>query len=230
MAEIIPKINNDWDDLLLPIFRDRRIQRLLTLVELSNTPQYPREIYPPKEDIFNALKYTSYADTKVVILGQDPYINPGQAHGLSFSVRPGVEIPPSLMNIFKEIHDDMGCFIPNNGCLIPWAKQGVLLLNSVLTVDRGRSRSHAGMGWEYLTDYIIWLLNQKTESIVFILWGNYARKKSEFINPDTHLILTAAHPSPLAVGAFIGCCHFSKCNQFLYEIYPQTIDWQIPNI
>lgn len=230
MAEIIPKINNDWDDLLLPIFRDRRIQRLLTLVELSNTPQYPREIYPPKEDIFNALKYTSYADTKVVILGQDPYINPGQAHGLSFSVRPGVEIPPSLMNIFKEIHDDMGCFIPNNGCLIPWAKQGVLLLNSVLTVDRGRSRSHAGMGWEYLTDYIIWLLNQKTESIVFILWGNYARKKSEFINPDTHLILTAAHPSPLAGGAFFGCCHFSKCNQFLYEIYPQTIDWQIPNI
>lgn len=227
---MIPQIGNDWDNLLYGILRDNQIQRILRLVELSNTPQHPVEIYPPKEDIFNALKYTSYADTRVVILGQDPYINPGQAHGFSFSVKPGMDIPPSLMNIFRELQNDVGCFIPNNGCLIPWAQQGVLLLNSILTVDRGKSRSHAGLGWEILTDYIISLLSQKEESIVFMLWGAHARKKAEFIDPSKHLILEAAHPSPLAGGAFFGCSHFSKANQFLYEIYPTTIDWQIPNI
>lgn len=230
MTYTIPKIGNDWDGLLNGIFQDSRIQRLLTMVELSGTPQFPREIYPAKEDIFNALKYTSYADTRVVILGQDPYINPGQAHGLAFSVKPGAPIPPSLMNIFKELHDELGCYIPNNGCLIPWAIQGVLLLNTILTVERGKSRSHAGMGWEVLTDYIIQLLNQKDESIIFMLWGNYARKKAELIDPAKHLILQAAHPSPLAGGAFFGCGHFITAADYLYEIYPTAIDWQIPNI
>ena len=228
MEKII--IGNDWDELLSPILNSNKIQKLWALINMANSPQYPRRVYPEKKDVFNAFKHTSYADTKVVILGQDPYINPGQAHGFAFSVPVGVAIPPSLVNIFKELHDDMGCYIPNNGCLIPWADQGVLLLNTILTVDEGRSRSHAGMGWEELTDYVIKLLNDKDQSIVFMLWGNYARKKAELIDPAKHLILQAPHPSPLAGGAFFGCRHFSQASNFLYEIYPNTIDWQIPNV
>ena len=225
MKTIIPKIGNDWDDLLIKEFKKDQMQQLLNRIEYSTDV-----IFPPKEDIFNALKTTSYADTRVVILGQDPYIKEGQAHGYSFSVKPGVQVPPSLMNIFQELHDDIGCYIPNNGCLIPWAKQGVLLLNSILTVKEGQSRSFANMGWEKFTDHIIWLLNKKDTGIVFMLWGNYARSKASLIDPNSHLILQAAHPSPLAGGAFFGCKHFSKANNFLYEIYPSTIDWQIPNV
>ena len=166
----------------------------------------------------------------MIILGQDPYHGTGEAHGLSFSVNPGVKIPPSLYNIFKELQSDMGCYIPDNGYLVPWAKQGVLLLNSVLTVKRGRSNSHKGIGWEIFTDKIIELLNKKDRSLIFLLWGNYAKQKGSFINPNSHMILKAVHPSPLAGGGFFGCKHFSKVNEYLYEIDKTTIDWQIPNI
>lgn len=221
-------MNNDWGEILRDEFNQPYFRALMDFVH----EEYQREeVYPPEEDMFNALRYTSYADTKVVIVGQDPYINPGQAHGLSFSVLPGARIPPSLHNIFVELHDDCGCFIPDNGCLIPWAEQGVLLLNSVLTVRRGQSNSHANIGWERFTDRIIELLNMKQESIVFMLWGNYARKRKEYlIDPNAHLVLTAPHPSPLAGGKFFGCAHFSRANQFLYEISDRTIDWQIPNL
>jgi len=225
---MVPLIGNDWDQVLESAFKDKQIQDLLRWVD--NERDKGIEVYPPKEDMFNALKLTSYENTKVVILGQDPYINPGQAHGLSFSVKPGVPIPPSLMNIFKELHNELGCYIPNNGCLIPWAEQGVLLLNSVLSVERGKSRSHDNIGWERLTDYIIYSLGQKDQSLIFMLWGNYARRKASLIQPNTHLILEAAHPSPLAGGAFFGCNHFIKANEYLYETQPHTIDWQIPNI
>lgn len=221
-------IGNDWDQILEEEFGKTYFS---SLIDFVNEDYQRNEIYPPAEDVFNALKLTSFADTKVVIVGQDPYINPGQAHGLSFSVRPGIPIPPSLLNIFKELQDDCGCFIPDNGCLTPWANQGVLLLNSVLTVRRGQSNSHANMGWEQFTNAIISKLNQKERSIIFMLWGNYARKnKEQLIDHQMHLVLTAPHPSPLAGGKFFGCKHFSKANQYLYEISNDHIDWQIPNI
>lgn len=220
-------IGNDWDDLL----RDEFQKTYFITMEEYIRQEYKRmDIFPAEDDIFNALRLCSYTDTKVVIVGQDPYINPGQAHGLSFSVLPGARIPPSLMNIFCELRDELGCYIPNNGCLITWAKQGVLLLNSVLTVRRGYSNSHKDIGWEIFTDTIMKLLNQKDKSIVFLLWGAKAKSKAYMIDPSSHLILTAPHPSPLAGGGFFGCNHFIKANQFLYEIYPNTIDWQIPNI
>ena len=220
-------IGNDWDDLLKEEFQKNYF---ITMEEYIRQEYKRMDIFPAEDDIFNALRLCSYADTKVVIVGQDPYINPGQAHGLSFSVLPGARIPPSLMNIFCELRDELGCYIPNNGCLIPWAKQGVLLLNSVLTVRRGYSNSHKDIGWEIFTDTIMKLLNQKDKSIVFLLWGAKAKSKAYMIDPSSHLILTAPHPSPLAGGGFFGCNHFIKTNKFLYEIYPNTIDWQIPNI
>lgn len=220
-------IGNDWDNLLKEEFQKNYF---ITMEEYIRQEYKRMEIFPAEDDIFNAIRLCSYADTKVVIVGQDPYINPGQAHGLSFSVLPGARIPPSLMNIFCELRDELGCYIPNNGCLIPWAKQGVLLLNSVLTVRRGCSNSHKDIGWEIFTDAIMRLLNQKDKSIVFLLWGARAKSKAYMIDPSSHLILTAPHPSPLAGGGFFGCNHFVKANQFLYEIYPETIDWQIPNI
>ena len=177
-----------------------------------------------------ALHYTSYADTKVVILGQDPYHERGQAHGLSFSVMPGVETPPSLVNIFKELHDDLGCYIPNNGCLKSWADQGVLLLNAVLTVREHYANSHQGKGWEQFTDKIIRLLNDREKPIAFILWGNYARKKKLLITNPQHLIIESAHPSPLsATRGFFGSKPFSKVNEFLISTDQKPIDWQIKN-
>lgn len=219
---------NDWDDLLQEEYEKPYFTNLLNFLNL----EYSRaEIFPPKQNIFSALTYTSYKDTKVVIVGQDPYINPGQAHGLSFSVLPECRpIPPSLQNIFKELHDDCGYDIPDNGCLIPWALRGVLLLNSVLTVRRGQSRSHANIGWEIFTNKILELLDKKEDNIVFMLWGNYAKQKAELLDPNNHLILKAAHPSPLAGGAFFGCNHFSKANQYLYETTKYQIDWSIPNV
>lgn len=227
--------NNDWDDILQSEYNEPYFRNLMKSV----SDEYnSHTIYPPITDVFNALKLTPYSKTKVIIVGQDPYINEGEAHGLSFSVKPGVRIPPSLMNIFKELRDDCGCYIPDNGCLIPWAKQGVLLLNSVLTVRAGKSRSHDNLGWEQFTDRIMELLNDDellsdtngSNSRVFMLWGNYAKRKGYLISEDTHLVLKAAHPSPLAGGAFFGCKHFSKANEYLYETSPSTIDWQIPNI
>lgn len=220
-------IGNDWDDLLKDEFQKDYFKSLMDFLD----EEYKHdEIYPARGDIFNALKYSSYQDTKVIIVGQDPYINPGQAHGLSFSVQPDAAIPPSLQNIFKEIHNDVGCYIPDNGCLIPWAKQGVLLLNTVLTVARGRSNSHSKIGWEIFTDKIIEILNKKNASLIFMLWGNKAKMKADMIDSATHMILRAAHPSPLAGGAFFGCKHFSKANEYLYETTTYSIDWQIPNL
>ena len=190
-----------------------------------------KKIFPNMYDIFNALHFTSYADTKVVILGQDPYHEPGQAHGLSFSVLPDVPPPPSLINIFKELREDIGCFIPNNGCLKSWAEQGVLLLNAVLTVRAHAANSHRGHGWEKFTDKIIRLLNDHERPLAFILWGRPARAKKSMITNPRHLIIESAHPSPLsASGGFFGSRPFSRVNKFLESIGETPINWQIPNV
>ena len=221
------KLNNDWDALLANEFAQDYYKNLRRFLKQAYST---RTIYPNMHDIFNALKFTPYANVKVVIVGQDPYINPGEAHGLSFSVCPGIKTPPSLANVFKELEVDLGCAIPNNGYLVSWAEQGVLLLNSVLTVEAKKSRSHAGQGWERFTDFVLELLNRRTEPIVFLLWGKDAHAKGQIIDNPVHLILQAAHPSPLAGGRFFGCRHFSKANAFLQESGQKPIDWQIPNI
>ena len=190
-----------------------------------------QKIYPDMYDIFNALHYTSYADTKVVILGQDPYHEPGQAHGLSFSVLPNVPPPPSLQNIFKELHEDLGCKVPNNGCLKYWTEQGVLLLNTVLTVRAHVANSHKGKGWEIFTDKIISLLNEHERPVAFILWGRPARAKKSMITNPRHFIVESAHPSPLsAFNGFFGSKPFSKVNNFLASVGEKPIDWQIPDV
>ncbi len=219
---------NDWAELLDNELKEPYYQELRKfLIDEYNTKQ----IFPNMYDIFNALHFTSYADTKVVILGQDPYHEPGQAHGLSFSVLPNVPPPPSLMNIFKELRDDLGCFIPNNGCLKYWAEQGVLLLNAVLTVRAHAANSHRGHGWEIFTDKIIRLLNEHERPLAFILWGRPARSKKAMITNDRHFIIESAHPSPLsASGGFFGSRPFSRVNNFLESVGEKPIDWQIPNI
>lgn len=190
-----------------------------------------KQIYPDMYSIFNALHYTSYADTKVLILGQDPYHEPGQAHGLSFSVQPNVPPPPSLVNIFKELETDLGCTVPNNGCLEPWARQGVLLLNTVLTVQAHRANSHRDKGWEIFTDKIISLLNQREKPVAFILWGSPARRKKAMITNPQHFIVESPHPSPLsAYRGFFGSRPFSKVNKFLESVGEEPINWQLPNI
>lgn len=218
-------IGNDWDNLLKEDFESPWYKELRSfLVE-----EYSSSIvYPDMHDIFNALKYTSYKDVKVVILGQDPYHGKGQAHGLCFSVNKGVPIPPSLMNIYKEINNDLGITIPQNGCLIPWSNQGVLLLNSVLTVREGSPLSHKGKGWEKLTDKVIKLLNERSEPIVFLLWGGPARAKKSLITNQIHYVLEAPHPSPLsAYYGFLGCKHFSKTNDILQSLNKEKINWEI---
>ena len=219
---------NDWAELLDDELNEPYYQELRKfLIDEYSTKQ----IFPNMYDIFNALHFTSYADTKVVILGQDPYHEPGQAHGLSFSVLPDVPPPPSLINIFKELRDDLGCFIPNNGCLKPWADQGVLLLNAVLTVRAHAANSHRGHGWEIFTDKIIRLLNDHERPLAFILWGRPARSKKNMITNPRHFIVESAHPSPLsASGGFFGSRPFSRVNKFLESIGETPIDWQIPNI
>ncbi len=218
---------NDWAELLDDELNEPYYQELRKfLIDEYSTKQ----IFPNMYDIFNALHFTSYADTKVVILGQDPYHEPGQAHGLSFSVLPDVPPPPSLINIFKELRDDLGCFIPNNGCLKPWAEQGVLLLNAVLTVRAHAANSHRGHGWEIFTDKIIRLLNDHERPLAFILWGRPARSKKNMITNPRHFIVESAHPSPLsASGGFFGSRPFSRVNKFLESIGETPIDWQIPN-
>ena len=219
---------NDWAQLLDDELKEPYYLELRKfLIDEYST----KKIFPNMYDIFNALHFTSYADTKVVILGQDPYHEPGQAHGLSFSVLPDVPTPPSLMNIFKELRDDLGCFIPNNGCLKPWADQGVLLLNTVLTVRAHAANSHRGHGWEIFTDKIIRLLNDHERPLAFILWGNPARRKKNMITNPRHFIVESAHPSPLsASGGFFGSRPFSRVNKFLESVGEAPIDWQIPNI
>ena len=188
-----------------------------------------KTIYPPPKKIFAALDTTPFDAVKVVIIGQDPYHGPNQAHGLCFSVMPGVAIPPSLDNMLKEIGQDFGYPRPDHGCLIPWAKQGVLLLNSVLTVERGRPESHKGKGWEGFTDAIVDHLNRERENLVFLLWGSYAQAKGKLVDPRRHLVLKAPHPSPLSAHrGFFGCGHFSKANKWLAEHGLTPIDWQLP--
>ncbi|MEG1256174.1 uracil-DNA glycosylase [Clostridium sp.] len=221
-------LNNSWDEKLKYEFEKPYYIKLREfLVEEYNT----RNIFPPKDNIFNSLKLTSYEDVKVVILGQDPYHGQGQAHGLSFSVQPGVKTPPSLLNMYKELKADLGCFIPNNGYLVPWAEQGVLLLNTVLTVREGEANSHRKKGWETFTNEIIKILNQREKPVVFLLWGNNAKEKISFITNPHHYILTSVHPSPLsATRGFMGCKHFSKTNEILKNLGENEIDWQILNI
>lgn len=222
------KLKNDWALLLEEEFNKAYYLKIRNfLIEEYKT----KVIYPNMYDIYNSLHYTSYNDTKVVILGQDPYHGQGQAHGLSFSVKPGVEPPPSLLNIFKELKSDLGCFIPNNGHLHHWAEQGVLLLNAVLTVREGAPNSHKGMGWESFTDKVITLLNEREKPVVFILWGKNAQEKQKLITSKHHYIIQSPHPSPLSASrGFFGSRPFSKANQFLKSIGCSEINWQIPNI
>ena len=221
-------ISNDWLEPLSPEFKKPYYAKLYkTVKEEYSTHQ----IFPPADDIFNAFAFTPLKDVKVVILGQDPYHNNGQAHGLCFSVQPQVAIPPSLENIYKELQDDLGCYIPNNGYLEKWAKQGVLLLNTVLTVRAHQANSHRGIGWEQFTDAAIKILNQQDRPIVFILWGRPAQQKKAMLNNPHHLILEAPHPSPLsAYRGFFGSKPFSQTNRFLEEHGVAPIDWQIENI
>ncbi len=218
-------IGNDWDELLRGEF-DKPYY--LALRSFLKSEYKGFTIYPDMYDIFNALKLTPYSEVKAVILGQDPYHEPKQAHGLAFSVQDGVEPPPSLKNIYKELNTDLGLPIPTTGDLTCWAKQGVLLLNTSLTVRRGQANSHRGRGWEIFTDRVISLLNEREKPLVFILWGANARAKTSLITNPRHLILTSAHPSPLsAYNGFFGCRHFSKCNQFLRENGISEIDWSV---
>ena len=218
-------IGNDWDEVLGEEFDKPYYQELRSFLD---SEYKNRTVYPLPQYIYTALRLTPYKDVKVVILGQDPYHEPGQAHGLAFSVNKGIEIPPSLVNIYKELHDDLGCSIPDHGCLTKWASQGVLLLNAVLTVQAHRANSHKGKGWEQLTDTIIRKVNEKEEPVVFILWGSNARSKKQFITSQKHLVLESVHPSPLsAYNGFFGSRPFSKTNRFLEENGIQPIDWQI---
>lgn len=190
-----------------------------------------KTIFPPRENIFFALKNTPYENVKVVIIGQDPYHGVGEAHGMAFSVNPNVAIPPSLKNIYKELNRDLGCYIPNNGYLLKWARQGVLLLNSVLTVEKDKPASHQNKGWEIFTDRIIEMIDKKDTPVVFMLWGNFAKSKRALIKNPKHLVLMSSHPSPFSVKyGFEGCSHFSKANEFLEKNGMEKIDWQIENI
>lgn len=217
-----------WNQALKPeVEKDyfKTLQNFLTKEYASKT------IYPPSNMIMNALELTPLESVKCVILGQDPYHGPNQAMGLAFSVQPTVAIPRSLQNIYKELNNELGCFIPNNGDLTYWAKQGVLLLNSVLTVQAGSPASHQGMGWEHYTDAILKAVNEKDEPVVFMLWGNFAKSKIPLITNRKHLILSAAHPSPFSADrGFFGCNHFKECNAYLTQNNIKEIDWQIPNI
>lgn len=216
-------IDNDWLPVLAPEFKKPYYKKLYEFVreEYRNGP-----VYPPSDDIFNAFHLTPFSEVKAVILGQDPYHEPGQAHGLCFSVKPGVDIPPSLVNIYTELHDDIGCPVPKDGYLINWAKQGVLMLNTVLTVRAHQANSHKGKGWEEFTDAAIRALNDADRPIVFILWGRPAQMKKSMLDNPNHLILEAPHPSPLsAYRGFFGSKPFSKTNEFLTSHGIEPIEW-----
>lgn len=222
------QISNDWAPALREEYRKPYYKELFLTV---NEEYQTRQIFPAADDIFNAFHLTPLKDVKVVILGQDPYHNIGQAHGLSFSVKPGVDIPPSLVNIYKELEDDLGCYQPDNGYLVKWAEQGVLLLNTVLTVRAHQANSHRGIGWEEFTNAVIEILDKQDRPIVFLLWGRPAQNKMSMLHNPNHLILTAPHPSPLsAYRGFFGCKHFSQTNRFLEEHGLTPIDWQIENL
>ena len=224
----MPPISNDWAKYLKPEYGKPYYKELYLKI---NEEYRTHKIFPPAEDIFNAFHLTPLHNVKAVILGQDPYHNDGQAHGLCFSVKPPVDPPPSLVNIYQELHDDLGCYIPNNGYLTKWAEQGVLMLNTVLTVRAHQANSHRGIGWEEFTNAAIRILNEQDRPIVFILWGRPAQMKEKMLNNPNHLILKAPHPSPLsAYRGFFGSKPFSKTNQFLEEHGIEPIDWQVENI
>ena len=218
-------IDNDW---LEPLSAEFKKPYYAQLYRFVNSEYAAHTIYPKKQDVFAAYDRTPLANVKVLILGQDPYHEPGQAHGLCFSVNPGIEIPPSLVNIYKELHDDLGCTIPNNGCLTKWADQGVMLLNTVLTVRAHAANSHQNKGWEQFTDATIAALNRQDRPIVFMLWGRSAQQKASMLDNPKHLVLKAAHPSPLsAYNGFFGCRHFSKANACLEKSGQSPIDWRL---
>ncbi|PFQ00626.1 uracil-DNA glycosylase [Bacillus cereus] len=221
-------LQNDWGPLLGPEFEKEYYQNLANFLK----EEYEEHvIYPKVEYIFNALQYTSYENTKVVILGQDPYHGPNQAHGLSFSVQPGIKTPPSLLNMYKELRDEYGYEIPNNGYLVKWAEQGVLLLNTVLTVRQGEANSHKGKGWEHFTDRVIELLNDREKPVIFILWGRHAQAKKKLITNTNHYIIESVHPSPLSARrGFFGSKPYSKVNTILANMGEREIDWEIPNL
>ncbi len=220
-------ISNDWAEKISAEYRKPYYRELFNFIK----EEYSKVVvYPPSEDIFNAMHLTPLSKVKCVILGQDPYHEPGQAHGLCFSVKPDIKIPPSLENIYKELHDDIGFAIPNHGYLEEWAKQGVLLLNTVLTVQAHRAFSHRGKGWEQFTDAIIRTVNEIDRPVVFLFWGKPAQEKKALLNNPKHLILEAPHPSPLsAYRGFFGCRHFSKANDFLMKNGETPIDWTLPS-
>ncbi|EQB02467.1 uracil-DNA glycosylase [Sphingobium wenxiniae] len=221
------KLHESWREPLLGEFQSAYMQALKRFLEGEKSNG--KRIFPKGGEYFRALDLTPLDKVKVVILGQDPYHGEGQAHGLCFSVKPGVRTPPSLINIYKELNSDLGIAPPRHGFLEHWARQGVLLLNSVLTVEMGRAASHQGKGWEQFTDAIIRLVNQKEEPVVFLLWGASAQRKAAFVDPSKHLVLKAAHPSPLSAhNGFLGCRHFSRANAFLEEKGRGAIDWALP--
>jgi uracil-DNA glycosylase len=226
MSEIA--LHESWKAPLLPEFNSDYMAALKSF--LVNEKATGKQIYPKGSEWFRALDLTPLDKVRVVILGQDPYHGAGQAHGLCFSVRPGVRPPPSLLNIYKELESDLGVPRPRHGFLEHWAEQGVLLLNSVLTVEMAKAASHQGKGWERFTDAVIRLVNAKTEHVVFMLWGAYAQKKAAFVDTSRHLVLKAAHPSPLSAhNGFLGCKHFSQCNAFLESHGLPPIDWSLPD-
>ena len=223
---IMAAIAGEWLKVLSPEFKKPYYRQLYNTVKAAYESG---PVYPPPQDLYSAFELTPFDKVKVVILGQDPYHGTGQAHGLSFSVRPGVAVPPSLANIYKEIRDDLGIDPPDHGCLTSWAEQGVLLLNTVLTVQAHKPNSHKGIGWEEFTDVVIRALNKEDRPIVFMLWGRNAGAKKDMLDNPKHLVLTAPHPSPYsAYSGFFGCRHFSKANAFLKENGSEEIDWRIP--
>jgi uracil-DNA glycosylase len=221
-----PTETKTWQSLLAGEKEQPYFQQIMAF--LTQERAAGKTIYPPQKDIFNALKLTPFADVRVVIIGQDPYHGPKQAHGLAFSVQPGIPAPPSLQNIFLELKNDLGCPVPQHGCLESWAKQGVLLLNTVLTVEAGKPQSHAQIGWQRFTDKVIDCLNDHPHSIVFLLWGAPAQQKARLINPYKHRVLTAPHPSPLSAHrGFLGCKHFSQTNALLKDMGREEINWTL---
>ncbi|MED0935200.1 uracil-DNA glycosylase [Bacillus mobilis] len=221
-------LKNDWGSLLAPEFEKEYYHKLADFLKEEYSTHV---VYPELENIFSALEYTSYENTKVVILGQDPYHGPDQAHGLSFSVQPGIKTPPSLLNMYKELRDEYGYEIPNNGYLVKWAKQGVLLLNTVLTVRQGEANSHKGKGWEHFTDRVIELLNERENPVIFILWGRHAQAKKKLITNTKHHIIESVHPSPLSARrGFFGSKPYSKVNTILANMGEREIDWEIPDL
>ncbi|OKP75527.1 uracil-DNA glycosylase [Paenibacillus helianthi] len=219
---------NDWDEIL----QEETLKSYFQELRYGLAREYKEyTVYPPKDELFSALKLTPYSKTRVVILGQDPYHGAGQAHGLSFSVKPGVRIPPSLRNIYTELHSDMDVPVPNHGSLLHWAEEGVLMLNAVLTVREGQPNSHKGLGWETFTDAVMEKLNERQEPMVFILWGSYAQQKGAYIDPSRHLVMKSPHPSPFSAHrGFLGSRPFSQANKYLESKGLQGINWSIPNI